>query len=328
MSHELRTPLNSSLILAKLLADNRDGNLSEEQVKYAQTIQSAGNDLLALISDILDLSKIEAGHMQIQVERVRTDQLVAGLTRTFEPLTAEKSLTFQTRIQPGTPEIIATDSMRLEQVLKNLLSNAVKFTEQGSVTLEVQGVEPGFVAFLVKDTGIGISPDQQEMVFEAFRQADGTSNRKHGGTGLGLSISRELAHLLGGNVRVESEPGKGSIFTLTVPAELVVSAAAKPEPVPAPKREPARRNGATQAPLPTATVHDDREQITPVGRTILVVEDDGIFCADHVRTSPRARFPMPYRDERRCRHRSRNPVPPECGPSGYRSARPFRFIGP
>ncbi len=193
MSHELRTPLNSSLILAKLLADNPQGNLSDEQVRFAETIRSAGNDLLALINDILDLSKIESGHREVRPEPVRLADLMEGLGRTFEPVAGEKGLTFAARVSPGCPEAIDTDRQRLEQVLKNLLSNALKFTEKGEVNLTVSRAADSRLAFAVTDTGIGIPEHQQQMVFEAFRQADGTTNRKYGGTGLGLSISRELA---------------------------------------------------------------------------------------------------------------------------------------
>ncbi|MHC5538706.1 CHASE3 domain-containing protein, partial [Singulisphaera rosea] len=188
MSHELRTPLNSSLILAKLLADNREGNLTDEQVQYADTIRSAGNDLLALINDILDLSKIEAGHMEVRSEPVGLPRLVEELGRIFRPVAEQKQLALRVQIAKGCPEVIDTDRQRLEQVIKNLLSNALKFTEAGEVTLDVEAASGDRVAFVVRDTGIGISAQQQRVVFEAFRQADGTTNRKYGGTGLGLSI--------------------------------------------------------------------------------------------------------------------------------------------
>jgi CheY-like chemotaxis protein/signal transduction histidine kinase len=273
MSHELRTPLNSSLILAKLLGDNRNGNLTEEQVKYAKTIESAGNDLLTLISDILDLSKIEAGHMEVRVQRLSVGEIVTSIARGFEPIAAEKSLKFGTTLAPGAPEFIETDSQRLEQILKNLLSNAMKFTEAGEVNLSVLPAEEGFVAFAISDTGIGIGPQQHQMVFEAFRQADGTTNRKYGGTGLGLSISRELAHLLGGEVTLESEPGKGSTFTVTIPEVFRESIAPIPQisfpvtPTAVPHEAPAAR-----------FVEDDRDEATGSDRTILVVEDDARFA--------------------------------------------------
>ena len=193
MSHELRTPLNSSLILAKLLADNAGGNLTEEQVKYASTIESAGNDLLALINDILDLSKIEAGHMDMRLETIGMKEIVDDLSRVFAPMAEYKGLEYRIEVFPGCPDSIESDKQRLEQILKNLLSNALKFTEHGKVELAISRAGDGRVAFAVSDTGIGISPEQQSVIFEAFRQADGTTNRKYGGTGLGLSISRELA---------------------------------------------------------------------------------------------------------------------------------------
>ncbi|MER2633123.1 MAG: CHASE3 domain-containing protein, partial [Rhizobiaceae bacterium] len=218
MSHELRTPLNSSLILAKLLADNPHDNLTEEQVKYAKTIQSSGNDLLNLINDILDLSKIEAGHVEIRPEPVVVERLAGNLRQLFQPVAAERKLDFAIDIAPDCPAEIETDPQRLEQVLKNLLSNACKFTEAGQVRLAIAGAAGGRVAFAVSDTGIGISAEQQQRVFEAFHQADGTISRKYGGTGLGLSISRELVRLLGGAFDLKSAEGKGSTFTVTIPA--------------------------------------------------------------------------------------------------------------
>jgi CheY-like chemotaxis protein len=274
MSHELRTPLNSSLILAKLLADNRDGNLTEEQVKYATTIQSAGNDLLNLISDILDLSKIEAGHMEVNSERVPIEQIAKSLRQSFEPVAADKNLSFEITIEAGVPESIETDSQRLQQVLKNLLSNAMKFTEKGSVTLNITSNKAGLISFEVKDTGIGISPEQRDMVFEAFRQADGTTNRKYGGTGLGLSISRELAHLLGGDITLESEAGVGSTFTLAVPVNLVSTETSRaPEII---QRSSLPENLSDV--VPAQDIPDDREAAAKGGRTILVVEDDEKFA--------------------------------------------------
>ena len=278
MSHELRTPLNSSLILAKLLADNADGNLSEEQVKFAQTIQSSGNDLLALINDILDLSKIEAGQMEIRPETVAVRRLVSDMTRVFEPIAAQKKLKFTTGVADGVPERIETDRLRLEQVLKNLLSNAFKFTEKGGVELVIAPAAGGQVAFAVRDTGIGISPDQQQAVFEAFRQADGTISRKYGGTGLGLSISRELARLLQGRITLESQPGKGSTFTITIPAVLDAAAAVQAPAVAIPAMpEPELPSFADEKPVRPA-IADDRDLLAPGDRTILVIEDDAAFA--------------------------------------------------
>ena len=231
MSHELRTPLNSLLILAKLLADNHEGNLSGRQVDFASTIYSAGSDLLGLINDILDLSKIEAGRMEVRNEAWSLDALVEYITATFQPLAAEKGLTLDVVVAPGTPATITTDEQRLHQVLRNLLSNAIKFTEHGGVTLTIaprtSPTGSVTVEFSVADTGIGISEDKLEVIFEAFQQADGTTSRQFGGTGLGLSICKELTRLLGAELTVESELGRGSTFTLLLPVE--PSASANPD---------------------------------------------------------------------------------------------------
>ncbi|PPK67067.1 HAMP domain-containing protein [Actinokineospora auranticolor] len=228
MSHELRTPLNSLLILAQLLAQNPTRNLTPKQVEYAGIIHSAGSDLLQLINDILDLSKVEAGKMDVTPERVRVRQLLDYVEATFRPLTTQKSLGFGITTAADVPSHLLTDDSRLRQVLRNLLSNAVKFTESGEVELVVdlaradelppQAAEYGpIVAFRVRDTGIGIAEEQLGSIFGAFQQADGTTSRKYGGTGLGLSISREIAHLLGGAITAESAPGRGSTFTLYLP---------------------------------------------------------------------------------------------------------------
>ncbi|WP_228988570.1 HAMP domain-containing protein [Streptomyces sp. DH8] len=238
MSHELRTPLNSLLILAKLLADNAEGNLSPKQVEFAETIHGAGSDLLQLINDILDLSKVEAGKMDVSPTRIALVQLVDYVEATFRPLTAEKGLDFSVRVSPELPPTLHTDEQRLLQVLRNLLSNAVKFTDSGAVELVIrpagadvpnaireQLLEAGtlrdpdadLIAFSVTDTGIGIASSKMLVIFEAFKQADGTTSRKYGGTGLGLSISREIARLLGGEIHAASEPGRGSTFTLYLP---------------------------------------------------------------------------------------------------------------
>ncbi|MGV9252916.1 HAMP domain-containing protein [Streptomyces sp. NPDC003697] len=238
MSHELRTPLNSLLILAKLLADNAEGNLSPKQVEFAETIHGAGSDLLQLINDILDLSKVEAGKMDVSPTRIALVQLIDYVEATFRPLTAEKGLDLSVRVSPELPATLHTDEQRLLQVLRNLLSNAVKFTDSGSVELVIrparddvpqaireQLLEAGsltdpdapLIAFSVTDTGIGIAASKMRVIFEAFKQADGTTSRKYGGTGLGLSISREIAQLLGGEIHAQSEPGRGSTFTLYLP---------------------------------------------------------------------------------------------------------------
>jgi len=218
MSHELRTPLNSLLILAKLLADNVGGNLTDKQVRFAQTIYASGMDLLALINDLLDLAKIEAGAMTaLHVTPTPFTELRDELERTFREVARQKGLAFQIDIAPALPETLRTDATRLKQILKNLLANAFKFTREGSVVLRITPRAPDSVAFCVIDSGIGIAREKQEIIFEAFQQADGSTSRQYGGTGLGLSISRELARLLGGRLELESEPGKGSTFTLVLP---------------------------------------------------------------------------------------------------------------
>ncbi|MBV0890826.1 HAMP domain-containing protein [Paracoccus sp. Z118] len=232
MSHELRTPLNSLLILSKLLADNNRGNLNDRQVQQAQTIHDSGADLLRMINDILDLSKIESGTVVLDVDAMRFDDFAHQMDRQFREVGEQKGLDFRIEIDPALPATMATDAMRLQQILKNLLSNAFKFTEKGGVTLSVTqaAADAGFrnarlsgagrvVAFAVSDTGIGVQPAQQQVIFEAFQQADGTTSRRYGGTGLGLSISRELALLLGGEINLVSTPGQGSTFTLYLPLE-------------------------------------------------------------------------------------------------------------
>ena len=297
MSHELRTPLNSTLILAKLLADNKPGTLNEEQVKFAQTISSAGKELLALINDILDLSKIEAGKIEVIAEPVPVAQTIQALLQPFEPQAREKGLALTTAIEPGTPEQFETDVQRLGQILRNLVSNAIKFTERGEVSVRVAGSAAG-VSFIVRDTGIGIPAHQQQLIFEAFRQADGSTHRRYGGTGLGLSISRDLARMLGGDVTLDSAEGTGSVFTLTLPLtytgknQSVPPRAATPPPVPvsalaAPAwSAPSVANdssvsapGATKVePLRPISMEDDRDRLTPGRRRILVVEDDERFA--------------------------------------------------
>ena len=280
MSHELRTPLNSSLILAKLLADNPDENLTEEQVKFAQTIQSSGNDLLTLINDILDLSKIEAGHVEMRPESVSVERLVNEVVSLFKPIADQKGLTLEVVISPDCPGTIRTDRQRLEQILKNLLSNACKFTEAGGVGLRVHGVEGDKVAFSVSDSGIGISQEQQQRVFEAFRQADSTISRKYGGTGLGLSISLELSRLLGGGLYLASTLGQGSTFTMVVP-EQFASAAVMPrrtsfqtDPPPATSIPGSAVKRLARARLPD----DDRNDLAGQKKVLLVVEDDASFA--------------------------------------------------
>ena len=274
MSHELRTPLNSSLILAKLLVENKQGNLTAEQVQYATNIYTAGNDLLALINDILDLSKVEAGKLDMTFEHVELAPLFAAAKQRFEPLAQEKKIELVIAIDPGCPPRLETDALRLQQVLANLLSNAVKFTEQGSVRLRASAGPGEQILVSVEDTGIGIAAHHHEAIFEAFRQADGTTHRKHGGTGLGLSICRELVALLGGEIKLKSAPGEGSTFTVVLPAR--------------PSQGASHRNRLTRADtsdrhLPAReaapAVEDDRAALTDPARVLLVIEDDRVLSA-------------------------------------------------
>lgn len=290
MSHELRTPLNSSLILAKLLADNKDGTLTEEQVKYARAILSSNNDLLALINDILDLSRIEAGHVELSDEVVVVDSALQRLRETFEPMARQKGLALQIEADALAPSQLVVDSQRLQQILKNLLANAVKFTEHGKVSLHVRAAGNGRIRFEVCDTGIGIAREQLDVIFEAFRQADGSTRRRYGGTGLGLSISRDLAERMGGQIQVDSEPGRGSCFILELPlqgapAASAADAAEAPVAVPAPARTPAvlppapvRAATASAPATASAGVADDRGRRQRAGRLILAVEDDATFA--------------------------------------------------
>jgi CheY-like chemotaxis protein/CHASE3 domain sensor protein len=277
MSHELRTPLNSTLILAKLLADNKDGNLTDTQVKFAQTISSAGNDLLNLINDVLDLSRIEAGKVELAPERVSVAGIFDSLIKTFQTGAEQAQLRFEARIEPGVPEFIETDPQRLGQILKNLLSNAFKFTAKGEVVLRAYAANAATVSFEVRDTGVGIEAHQQEVIFEAFRQADGSIHRKYGGTGLGLSISRDLASLLGGAISVRSEVGVGSEFTLTLP-KAFGGAGLVPASQPAPAVEPKAPTAAAPAAPVRSAIEDDRDSISQGGRVILSVEDDAAFA--------------------------------------------------
>jgi signal transduction histidine kinase/ActR/RegA family two-component response regulator len=274
MSHELRTPLNSLLILAKLLADNEESNLSEKQVEYARTIHAAGNDLLSLINQILDLSKIEAGKLQIETKRIAVTDLRDYVQSTFRQVADQKALGFDVRIGAGVPTNISTDAQRLQQILKNLLSNAFKFTERGRVELKIDLLEGGavprsealsgvqsVVAFAVSDTGIGIPGEKQQLIFEAFQQADASTSRMYGGTGLGLTISRELARLLGGEISVESNVGVGSTFTLYLPLVALEREGVVETEVPAPLMIP-------EPEVPAQTSEALR------GRKVLLVDDD------------------------------------------------------
>lgn len=282
MSHELRTPLNSSLILAKLLAENGEGNLSADQVKFAESIYSAGNDLLNLINDILDIAKVEAGKLEVRPETTPLERLVEGLQGMFQPLARDKGLDFAVELEQPLPPTLFTDRQRLEQILKNLLSNAIKFTERGQVSLRISHQNGMGIVFAVRDTGIGIAADQQQAIFGAFHQVDGTSNRRYGGTGLGLSISRDLAHLLGGQISVDSSPGQGSVFSLILPEHFEPSAqqaevhSLRPAVDELPPVPPASAPVRTERPTPTFA--DDRERAPFGNRCILVIEDEPNFA--------------------------------------------------
>jgi CheY-like chemotaxis protein len=330
MSHELRTPLNSLLILSDQLCKNPDGNLAPKQVEFAKTIHASGNDLLTLINDILDLSKIESGTVVMDPSDVRLDELSRYVERTFRHVAEAKGVDFFVRVDPRLPPTMFADLKRLQQVLKNLLSNAFKFTHQGSVTLTIDPATSGWdpdndglnrasdvVAISVRDTGIGISPDKQQIIFEAFQQADGSTSRKYGGTGLGLAISRELTRLLGGEIRLKSVPRSGSTFTLFVPltytpqrslrkpaierppqpeaAARIVNGNAAPaarvvEVPPMPIGDVGSRRAPPKAPADPQgqganghrdvenDIRDDRESIAPGDRVLLIVENEPGFA--------------------------------------------------
>jgi CheY-like chemotaxis protein/HAMP domain-containing protein/signal transduction histidine kinase len=286
MSHELRTPLNSILILGQQLGDNPDGNLTEKQVEFARTIHGAGTDLMNLISDILDLSKIESGTVSVEAEEIFFASLVETVSRPFRHEAERRHLSFEVELDSHLGRSIVTDSKRVQQVLKNLLSNAFKFTESGGVRLRVLPAvggwsadhaslskSPSVIAFEVADTGIGISPEKQRIIFEAFQQADASTSRKYGGTGLGLAISRELANLLGGEIQLRSTPGKGSTFTLYLPLRY-----AGPSGLPA-ARAPAASRVAEPVyhriqERPVEPISDDRDDLKPGEMVLLIVEDD------------------------------------------------------
>jgi HAMP domain-containing protein/CheY-like chemotaxis protein/signal transduction histidine kinase len=304
MSHELRTPLNSLLILAKLLSDNTDANLTDKQIEFATTIHNAGSELLGLINDILDLSKVEAGKMDVHVGEVSVADELAGLERAFAHIAEEKGLEFELDFAENALPTIVTDRQRLQQVLKNLLSNAFKFTESGGVVLRVAQAEnrqfaaeslaraERVIGFSVADTGVGIASEKLRLIFEAFQQADGTTSRRYGGTGLGLSISREIARLLGGEIHVESTPGEGSTFTLFLPERYVEHARAATGAellrdvtaglTPATAALSVLTNGGDPefdpALLLVSEVEDDRDSIEDGDRVVLIVEDDADFA--------------------------------------------------
>ncbi|MEO5802222.1 MAG: response regulator, partial [Verrucomicrobiota bacterium] len=297
MSHELRTPLNSLLILADQLGLNQEGNLTPKQVEFSKTIHASGNDLLSLINDILDLSKIESGTVTVDITELRFVELQDYVERTFRHVADSKALGFGVELDMDLPRHILTDSQRLEQVVCNLLSNAFKFTEKGRITFRIELATQGWsadndllnrarsvVAFSVSDTGIGIAPEKQQIIFEAFQQADGSTSRKYGGTGLGLAISREIARLLGGEIRLASAYGQGSTFTLYLPHAHV------PTPMRATRRETDREASATTIDLATsevtletaelieASIDDDRGRIEAGDRVVLIIEDDSNYA--------------------------------------------------
>ena len=288
MSHELRTPLNSILILSQQLAENAAGNLSSKQIEFARNVNSSGSDLLHLINDILDLSKIESGTVTVEAEQISFAAVKDNIERNFRHVADNKSLPFNVDFSADLPRYLVSDSKRLQQILKNLLSNAVKFTSQGHVNVHVGFAATGYsvehpvlgksdrvIAFAVEDTGIGVAPEKQRLIFEAFQQADAGTSRKYGGTGLGLAISRELASLLGGEIRLSSTPGQGSTFTLYLPLEYTGPSTANISSldrgsvvqysveVPAAREEP---------------ISDDRDAIGASDLVLLIIEDDPHFA--------------------------------------------------
>ena len=293
MSHELRTPLNSLLILSRQLSDNGEGNLSDKQIRYADTIRQAGTDLMTLINEILDLAKIESGTMAVEIGPVRFANLRDYVDQTFRQVAEEKGLGFSVELDPGLPPSLETDDMRLRQVLRNLLSNAIKFTERGRVNLRIAR-QNDIIAFSVTDTGIGIPPDKQRLIFEAFQQADGSTSRKYGGTGLGLAISREIAGLLGGDLKVESAAGQGSTFTMYLPTQYKKPEALVRPPVQAPQRAAVEYVPEPQPIVepekPARTIADDYDIIQPGDRVLLVVEDDLGFAMTVLETARAAGF--------------------------------------
>jgi len=268
MSHELRTPLNSIIILSRLLSQDDDDNLSEKEKEFAETIHSSGSDLLHLINEILDLSKIEAGKMEIISETFSIKQLLGTLNRCFQQTADEKGLDFSMKVEKDVPSQISSDLKRVEQVLKNLLSNSFKFTERGGISLVVSREDSGMICFSVSDTGIGIPEDKQKIIFDAFQQADGTTNRQYGGTGLGLSISLELARLLGGDIKMESEKDRGSDFSLSLPDTGEVVSSDKKE----------FFSASVLPPRNIENIIDDRNSIGEGDRSILIIEDDPVFA--------------------------------------------------
>jgi signal transduction histidine kinase/DNA-binding response OmpR family regulator/CHASE3 domain sensor protein len=284
MSHELRTPLNSVLLLSRLLSENNLGNLNAEQIEFAQVIQSSGHGLLQLIDEILDLSKIESGKLELDYERVTVNEILQNMRMMFQPMATEKNVAMTIEADDSLPVMIETDKQRVEQVLKNLLSNALKFTHAGSIDLKVKMAagSDNDISFIVKDSGIGIPEDKQQLIFEAFQQADGSTKRKYGGTGLGLSISRQLARLLSGDITLHSEVNKGSTFTFTIPLFKPTgepAAAPKiPEPVAATETVASSAVSTLLAKDIPQSLPDDRDKISKDDRVLLIVEDDLNFA--------------------------------------------------
>ncbi len=289
MSHELRTPLNSLLLLARSLAENKSGNLTEEQVESAKVIHGSGNDLLNLINEILDLSKIEAGRMDLHLSGVFISELAESVRAGFRHLAEDKGLALEIVIHDEAPQEIVTDRKRIEQIIRNLMSNALKFTDEGKVEVAFgrpskdMGLPGNWssakdtLSVSVTDTGIGIAKDQQKVIFEAFQQADGGTSRRYGGTGLGLSLSRELAHLLGGDIQLKSEPGKGSVFTLYVPVSREADGTKNAHNPVTPARARSAQRNVTPRPH-SEWIPDDRDTITESDKVILLIEDDPAFA--------------------------------------------------
>jgi signal transduction histidine kinase/CheY-like chemotaxis protein/phage tail protein X len=299
MSHELRTPLNSLLILAQLLSENTEGNLTEQEVEYAKTIHSAGSDLLTLINEILDLSKVEAGKIEITPEDWPLVEMTETMEYKFRPVADNKGVAFQIKLAENLPQLIHTDALRLQQIINNLLSNAFKFTSEGEVKLTIEVINASeaekifalqtelakgnLIQFSVSDTGIGIPEDKQMVIFEAFQQVDGTTSRRFGGTGLGLSISRQLARLLGGELQVHSEEGVGSTFTLCIPEKLENAFSEEVERADVDILLPSETllNSSNEPPAPSTgikiAVADDRDRLQPEDKILLIIEDDRKF---------------------------------------------------
>ena len=284
MSHELRTPLNSILLLSRYLSENNEENLTEEQTESARVILNSGNGLLDLIDELLDLSKIEAGKMELEYENIPFAGIASDMQSLFSPIAREKKLELIIENKFKPTDAFETDKMRLEQIIKNLLSNALKFTTSGSVQLSIQPAvdDASLIEFSVKDTGVGIPKEKQEMVFEAFKQADGSTKRKFGGTGLGLSISRELARLLGGEIKLTSEPGKGSNFTVILP-KVKPATVPLPQPVQISTPLPVEEVKVDErikhlSPNIPSDIEDDRESIVKGDKVMLIIEDDTAFA--------------------------------------------------